>query len=82
MNALDKVCKCPKDGHSEGFGVGGVRVGERKEGERGREDSKWEIHRVSHGNMRKSVTSVQQRRKCTSVREMFGWGASGLGRQI
>lgn len=60
-----------------------MRAGERKEeGERGREDSKWGIHRVSHGNMRKFMTSVQQRRECTSVREVFGWKGSGRGRQI
>lgn len=68
VSALDKVCKCPGDEHSEGFGTGGVRAGEKEEeGERGMEDSKWEICGVNHENMRKFVTSAQQGRECTSV---------------
>lgn len=55
--------------------------GREEEGERGREDSKWEIHGVSHENMRKFVTSAQQGRECTSVREVSRWeGQAEAGR--
>ena len=82
VSALDKVCKCPGDGHSEGFGAGGVRGGEREEeGERGREDSKWEIHGMSHGNMRKLDNCAAAKRMHLCQRSV-PMGRSGRGRQI